>query len=283
MVSFTNVEVNMYNNINVWEEVVNTESLDEYSKDYLKTLPEKTPTVEWLWQEMNRIWIDKGLDNSEKLTGQDIGGFYSHPVWIANGIFTSIDKESLGHRKAIKDYLVSINADNVADYGGGSGILAELITTNSSINVDIVEPYPFKFFVNKYKDNTKIKYVDDFEISNYDVIIAQDVLEHVENPIKMAFQISKHVKLDGYVIFANCFYPVIECHLPSTFYLRHTFRLVMTAMGLKYIGRVKGASHALIFQRKNNLNLRKAIVTSNVARASQPLIQIASKLKNKFI
>ena len=52
MVSFTNVEVNMYNNINVWEEVVNTESLDEYSKDYLKTLPEKTPTVEWLWQEM---------------------------------------------------------------------------------------------------------------------------------------------------------------------------------------------------------------------------------------
>lgn len=266
----------------LWGKPLDNGALYNNSSRYLEGLPQEKPTVEWLWQEMNRIWIDKGLDNRKNLAGQDIGGFYSHPVWIANGIFTSIDKESVDHRKAIKDYLVSINADNVADYGGGSGVLAEVITTNSSINVDIVEPYPFKFFVNKYKDSTKIKYVNDLESSNYDVIIAQDVLEHVENPIEMAFQLSNHVKLDGYVIFANCFYPVIECHLPSTFYLRHTFRLVMTAMGLEYIGRVKGAPHALIFQRKNKLNLRKAIIASNVARASQPLIQIASKLKSKF-
>lgn len=262
--------------------LIDIDTPDDNLSIYLKGLPEEKPTVEWLWQEMDRIWIDKGLNNSKKLAGQDIGGFYSHPVWIANGIFTSIDKESVDHRKAIKDYLVDIKAQNIADYGGGSGVLAEIITTSSDINVDIVEPYPFKFFVNKYKDNTKIKYVNDFDSSNYDVIIVQDVLEHVENPIEMAFQLSKHVKLDGYVIFANCFYPVIECHLPSTFYLRHTFRPVMTAMGLKYVGRVKGASHALIFQRKNNLNLRKAIVASNVARASQPLIQIASNLKSKF-
>ena len=267
----------------VWGKLIDINTLDDYSSVYLKGLPEEKPTVEWLWQEIDRIWIDKGLDNSKKLAGQDIEGFYSHPVWIANGIFTSIDKESVDHRKAIKDYLVSINAENIADYGGGSGVLAEVIATNSSINIDIVEPYPFKFFVNKYKDNTRIKYVYDFESSNYDVIIAQDVLEHVVNPIEMAFQLSKHVKLDGYVIFANCFYPVIECHLPSTFYLRHTFKLVMTAMGLNYVGRVKGASHALIFQRRNNLNLRKAVVASNVARASQPLIQIASKFKSKFI
>ena len=231
--------------------LIDIDTLDNNSSIYLKGLPQEKPTVEWLWQEMDRIWVDKGLDNSEKLTGQDIAGFYSHPVWIANGIFTCIDKESIDHRKAIKGYLVDIKAQNIADYGGGSGVLAEIITANSDINVDIVEPYPFEFFINKYKDNTKIKYVNDFESSNYDVIIAQDVLEHVENPIEMAYQLSKHVKLDGYVIFANCFYPVIKCHLPSTFYLRHTFRLVMTAMGLKYVGRVKGASHALIFQRKN--------------------------------
>jgi len=267
----------------VWGKPLDTDSLDNSSSIYLKGLTQEKPTVEWLWEEMDRVWLDKGLDNKKDFAIQDIGGFYSHPVWIANGIFTCIDKESIDHRKAIKDYLVDIKAQNIADYGGGSGVLAEIITANSDINVDILEPYPFEFFINKYKDNTKIKYVNDFESSNYDVIIAQDVLEHVENPIEMAYQLSKHVKLDGYVIFANCFCPVIKCHLPSTFYLRHTFRLVMTAMGLKYVGRVKGASHALIFQRKNNLNLRKAIVASKVARASQPLIQIASKLKNKFI
>ena len=263
--------------------LIDTDTLDDNSSIYLKGLPQEKPTVEWLWQEMDRIWIDKGLDNRKKLAVQDIAGFYSHPVWIANGIFTSIDTESVDHRKAIKDYLVDIRAQNLADYGGGSGILAEIITTDSDINVDIVEPYPFKFFIDKYETNSKIKYVNDFESSNYDVIIAQDVLEHVENPIEMAYQISKHVKLDGYVIFANCFYPVIECHLPSTFYLRHTFGQVMTAMGLKYVGRVKGASHALIFRRKHRLNLKRAIIASKVARASQPLIQIAAKLKNKFI
>lgn len=269
--------------LNIWGQHLKGDCLEKDFIIYFQSLPQEKPTVEWLWQEIDRIWIDKDLDNKKDFAIQDIGGFYSHPVWIANGIFTSIDEESLNHRKAIKDYLVNIKARNIADYGGGSGVLAEIVTTNSAINVDIVEPYPFKFFVDKYKTNSKIKYVNDFESSNYDVIIAQDVLEHVENPIEMAYQLSRHVKLDGYVIFANCFYPVIECHLPSTFYLRHTFRLVMKAMGLKYVGRVKGASHALIFQRKNNLNLRKAIVASNVVRASQPLIRIASKLKSKFL
>jgi len=65
----------------------------------------------------------------------------------------------------------------------------------------------------------------------------------------LAEKMVRATKVGGYVIFANCFFPVLKCHLPSTFYLRHTFTWVVKCMGLKFVGRVDGANHALVFQR----------------------------------
>jgi 2-polyprenyl-6-hydroxyphenyl methylase/3-demethylubiquinone-9 3-methyltransferase len=51
------------------------------------------------------------------------------------------------------------------------------------------------------------------------------------------------------VIFANCFYPVIECHLPLTFYLRHTFRRVLEGGRLEFLGTIPGAEHVQVFRK----------------------------------
>jgi hypothetical protein len=60
-------------------------------------------------------------------------------------------------------------------------------------------------------------------------------IEHIEDPIGVALRMIEATRFDRHLIFANCFYPVIKCHLPGTFYLRHTFCIVMKAAGLDYV------------------------------------------------
>lgn len=246
--------------INIWGLTLDGNLLSESQQKYIESLPKDVPSVEWVWCEMDRVWDKCGLDNKRLFSEQDIGSFYGHPVWIMNGLFTEIDPVSVGHRKSITDYFREFGLLKLADYGGGSGVLAEQIALNhKKASVDIVEPYVSDFFIKKSSASQSVNFVSDYEHSNYDCVIAQDVLEHIENPIETAFSMSCHVKKNGYVIFANCFYPVIKCHLPSTFYLRHTFKFVMQRMGLVYIGRIPGAEHALVFQNTGDLDLEKAL------------------------
>ena len=78
----------------------------------------------------------------------------------------------------------------------------------------------------------------------FDIVVAQDVLEHVEQPVDLAMEIAGAVRPGGTVALANHFEPVIACHLPRTFHLLHTFRFVMRAFGLRYQGVIEGADHA---------------------------------------
>ena len=208
-------------------------------------LPRRT-----LLTEMDKVWRDLKLDNKIPVSLQlnAASKFYSHPVWVLNGIFSQLDKNSLAHRVAIANLINKLDITSVADYGGGSGALARLISEISQVNVDIIEPYPFQFFTEQLDDFHKIT-IKSVLGSNYDAIIAQDVLEHLDNPLEVALDMVKATRMNGYIVFANCFYPDIHCHLPSTFYLRYTFPFLMTYFGLKYVQRVPGASHALLFQR----------------------------------
>lgn len=273
--------------INIWGLELDSESLTESQQKYIESLPKAVPTVEWVWGEMDRVWDECGLSNKKPFSEQDIGSFYGHPVWIMNGLFTAIDPASISHRQAIACYYKFLDLLTLADYGGGSGVLAEQIALSHTIaSVDIIEPYASDFFIKKLSAYTSVNFVSDYGHSNYDCVIAQDVLEHVENPIETAYAMSSHVKESGYVIFANCFYPVIKCHLPSTFYLRHTFKYAMQKMGLVYIGRVPGAEHAFVFQKKGDLNLEKALHSVPKMKVLgtflNKLIPIASKVKRLF-
>ena len=273
--------------IKIWELNLNAESLNQFQLDYLQALPKEIPTVEWVWAEMDRVWDDCGLDNSKPFCEQDIGSFYGHPVWIMNGLFTEKDDVSMEHRKSITKYLKQHDLFNVADYGGGSGVLAGQIALYfENAKVEIVEPYATEFFKQKLSCHSSVSFVDNYSHDSYDCILAQDVLEHVENPIETAFQMATHIRQGGYVIFANCFYPVIKCHLPSTFYLRHTFKWVMGKMGLTYIGLVPGAEHALIFQKNQTLVLDKAISYARKVKVMglllNKLVPVAGKVKRLF-
>jgi hypothetical protein len=263
------------NNIVIWSRKFSTACLSENEKKYLQELPQDMPSVDWVWKEMDRVWDSFDLNNKKPLMDQAIGEFYNHPVWIMNGIFSSRDPVSVGHRVAIANYLEQEEVKSIADYGGGFGELACAVTRKISVaSVTIVEPYPSKVGLEQIRDEERIKVVPDLSIGSYDAIVAQDVLEHIDDPIKLAYEIAAAVHIGGKVIFANCFYPVIQCHLPSTFHLRSTFPYVMKSLGLRYIGKVEGAAHALVFERVGKISLSNARRAETISRLIGPVLNL---------
>jgi len=269
-----------------WSLKIDCDELVSDHVSYIKNLPDKIPSISWVWSEMDRVWDDCGLDNSIPIKKQNVGNFYSHPVWIMNGLFTEVDPDSKKHRESIAEYFQRNNLFLIADYGGGSGVLAKaMIEKNVKFHVDIVEPFAFLFFKERMKTLSSVSYVSDFR-NEYDAAIAQDVLEHVDDPIETAYNICNNVKVGGFIVFANCFHPHIRCHLPSTFYLRHTFKWVMRRMGLDYVGRVPGAEHALVFRKTRPLSLSKAQIFGKKIRTIAPLLNrmwpVLGKMRRSF-
>lgn len=262
--------------ISIWGYTFPEAWLTQGEADYLAGLPPTLPTVEWVWGEMDRIWHQFGLDNRHFLIYQPIDEFYQHPVWLMNGVFTALDPISASHRDAMARYLGGTGAKLIADYGGGFGELARAITrAMPSAEISIVEPYPSRVGLERLRCEPNIKFVSRLLASSYDAIVAQDVLEHVEDPIGLASEIAGAVREGGTVVFANCFYPYIQCHLPSTFHLRQTFPKVMKALGLHYLGNVEGALHAQIFLRTGPLDMVRARHAECISRMLGPALNIA--------
>lgn len=259
----------------IWGINIPEEVLDSTSREYLRSLPSSRPAVEWVWQEMDRVWNDIGLSNTLPRSSGQLAKFYGNPVWAMNGLFTMVDPISATHRKSIAAYLASSGCSVVADYGGGFGMLArEIVQQNADASVSIVEPFPSPLAKHLLIESRGIDFISELsKFVHYDAVVAQDVLEHVEDPVGLAFDLGNFVRFGGLIIFANCFYPVIQCHLPHTFHLRHTFRYVMQALGMQFLGRIPGADHALVFRKVGKINI-------NTGRRVEQLSQIIGPILN---
>jgi SAM-dependent methyltransferase len=90
--------------------------------------------------------------------------------------------------------------------------------------------------------------VPELSSQSADVLVSTDVLEHVPDPLHLLAKMVDAVKPGGHLLIANCFYPVILCHLPCTFHLRYSFDTFCQALGLEVLGPCEG-SHATIYRR----------------------------------
>ena len=259
----------------IWGHSLSSDWLSEEELNYLRQLPAELPTVEWVCHELDRVWHEQRLDNRISLSTQSISGYYGHPVWLMNGIFSVRDPVSFSHRTAIAKHLKDSGEKLIADYGGGFGQLAILIAeVIPDVEIYIVEPYPSMVAIQRLRTETRVKFIPNLAFERYEAIVAQDVLEHVEDPIKLACKLASSVPIGGKVIFANCFYPHIQSHLPSTFHLRCTFPYVMKSLGLRYVGKVKGAEHALVFERVGHLRLSNARRAEAISRLVGPALNL---------
>lgn len=230
--------------------------------------------LEQMWYLINLVWDDLGCDN-QNLNSEKINEFYSHAIWLLNGLFIEQHKLSMQHRSSISNWVVKNNFEKVIDYGGGFGTLARLIVQkNNKTKVDIYEPYPSKFGIKKASQFNNIKVTNKLN-SDYDCLLSEDVLEHVPNVLYDFSQMIKCVHIGGYLVLVNCFCPVIKCHLPQNFHFRYTFNFFAKMMGLEVIGLLK-SSPATIFKKMDDkeLNLSILRVFEKISKVAFPFAEI---------
>ncbi|HBY56713.1 MAG TPA: hypothetical protein DEG96_02445 [Candidatus Atribacteria bacterium] len=134
--------------------------LEKYLKDFNEN---NIPRVEDIWNIMNQVWDDMGLD-SKKYNSEQLSRYYSHPVWFLNGLFIEIDRESIRHRKSIAGYFKNKENLNILDYGGGFGTLAkEISKITLSSKVDIYEPYASKYAYENIQEFENIKIINNLK------------------------------------------------------------------------------------------------------------------------
>lgn len=228
--------------------------------------------LEQIWFLMDKVWDEYGCDNRNPDWGK-INSFYSHPVWILNGLFIEQHDLSLQHREAISDWIAKNDFESVLDFGGGFGTLARMIARKArKCSVDIYEPHPSRVAIQLSVGLSNLNFVS--TLKKYDCLVSTDVLEHVQDPLATLFQMSCSVKTGGCLIIANNFYPVVKCHLPQTFHLKYTFKFFAKKFGLRNYGSLHG-SHAKIFKKEKEgiKNLSRIRTFENISQKFFPLLE----------
>jgi len=160
---------------------------------------------------------------------------------------------SMGHRQAITAAVAALAPERVVDFGGGIGTLARLLATAlPKADIAICEPYPPRHGIESCRPFSNISFVPELTSQRYDVLVSTDVLEHVPDPIELLAAMVDSVHPGGHLLIANCFFPVIACHLPCTFHLRYSFDAFCQALGLDVLGPCEG-SLATIYRRSRVL------------------------------
>jgi len=245
----------------------------EIEKLLLREDKEIQSDLEQMWYLMDLIWDDYDCD-SENLNWDNIGKFYSHSVWLLNGLFIEQDEESMEHRHSISDWIVKNNFKNVVDYGGGFGTLSRMVAEkDQEIVMNIYEPHPSEFGLKRANEFSNINIIGELG-GEYDCLMSTDVLEHVPDPLNDLSNMMKSVKVGGYLVIANCFFPVIKCHLPQDYHFRYTFNTFAKIMGLEVVGHLEG-SHATIFRKveKKEFSWKKLRFYEKISKFSFPIIE----------
>lgn len=211
------------------------------------------PNLEQLWALMDEQWQILGCDPC--VMDSRTSAYYTHPVWLLNGLFIEQHAESLDNRAQFKDWVVRQTPQRVAEFGGGFGGLARMIGTDLPIaTIEIIEPHPTPIGVARAERTSNVSYRPEM-VGDYDVLLATDVFEHLPDPLQVVFETVQHLRIGGRYLIANCFFPVIRCHLPQVFHFRYSWNAALDAMGLEPAETV---GYGRAFVRRGSLNLEAA-------------------------
>jgi ubiquinone/menaquinone biosynthesis C-methylase UbiE len=201
-----------------------------------------------LWMLMDQAWEAHGCDNQDP-DDERLAGFYNDPVWLLNGMFIEQHALSMEHRQAIANTVSTLTPQKVVDFGGGFGTLARLLANALPLaKITICDPYPPLHGIESSKPYTNINFIPSLGGQFFDVLVCTDVLEHIQDPLPLLATMVGAVNPGGYLLIANCFHPVIYCHLPCTFHLRYSFDQFCRALGLEVLSPCED-SHASIYRR----------------------------------
>lgn len=232
------------------------------------------PNLNQLWSLMDDVWNE--FECNSEVMDHRITKFYSHPVWLLNGLFIEQDKESLDYRNQFVNFIKKINPKRIADFGGGYGGLARMIGEDcKNSEVEVIEAYPHPAAIALAEKTPNVRYEKALS-GKYDFLIATDLFEHVPDPLSLVFEAAKHLRKDGKFLIANCFEPVILCHLPQTFHFRHSWSFVMESLGFSAGEKV---AYGQVFSKSNKINTQSARA---LEKQSKKLFNLTGRLPGRF-
>lgn len=259
--------------------------ISDIEKAWLKVVFEKFhgyPTLEQIWQLMDEPWRELQCDQT--VMNDRIGLYYSHPVWLLNGLFIEQHIQSIQNRTVFTQWVAAQRSVRIADYGGGFGGLARMIgKACPTASIEVIEPHPHPLAIERARQTPNVSYQPKLT-GTYDILIATDVFEHVPDPLALVAETASYLNFGGRYLIANCFHPVILCHLPQTFHLRHSWDMILASLGLEP---AEDVSYARLFKRSGRLTLDMArraearslklwSLTKNLpGRIARPLTRIA--------
>lgn len=255
---------------------ISLENLSNNEHNYLSSVLKYNNKLELedIWALIDTAWEECKCDPKE--IDERISIFYKHPVWLLNGMFIEQHNESLRHRQYFADYVISLNPRRIADYGGGYGSLARMIGARCpDTEIHIVEPHPHSAAVSLAEKTTSVRYMPEF-LGEYDVLIATDVFEHVPDPLALIESTATHLRMGGEYLIANCFCPVIRCHLPSTFHFRYSWDAAMAAMNLK------PGKHVAYGRAYKRIGPVSAITARGIEHRSRSWFEIIERIPKRF-
>ena len=225
------------------------------------------PDLEQVWSLMDEPWVELGCDPMNM--DERVTAYYQHPVWLLNGLFIEQHTESIENRTKFAKWVMDQNPRRVADFGGGFGGLAR-ITGEALPNaqVEVVDPHPHPAAIALAANTPNVRFVPELS-SEYDILIATDVFEHVPDPIGLTAKTAEHLRVGGQYLIANCFAPVILCHLPQLFHFNASWDAVMQAMGLQPEEKV---GYGRSYRRTGALNVPAGREKGECSRKIYPLV-----------
>ncbi len=258
------------------ESYLSSYELEEINK-LLSSHSENMLTLDDLWSMMDKVWHDSECQQHSP-TADSLSKYYSHPIWVLNGLFSEQDIDSKKNRQKIVNWVMAHKPEisKILDFGGGIGSLARsLAQASDGLNVLVYEPAPHAIALDQLKHYKNVQYTDSID-QLYDCIICLDVMEHLLDPLQVLETLVKATRPNGYLIFGNCFFPVIQCHLPQTFHLRYTFPLFARLMGLNPVSSLH-RSYITVFQREHSVLVHWPTVRwlESISKLCYPLLNAA--------
>jgi hypothetical protein len=233
------------------------------------------PPLKELWKLMDEPWLAYGCD--PLVVDERIQKYYEHPVWLLNGLFVENDSQSIEYRSAFVNHILSFNPSRVADYGGGFGTLARMLANAlPGTPIEVVEPYPHALANALAASIPNISYVPKLS-GTYDLLIATDVFEHVLDPLSLVANTSSFLGSNGIYMMANCFYPVIKCHLPQNMHFNVSWDSSMAAMGFRLRHKLH---YACFYELGITVDLPAA---KTIERKSKELYQVLKFLPSNYL
>jgi len=246
-------------------------------KPHVSSFLERPPTVQELWRILDAVWDQMGIETEN---GDSLKEYYSHPIWLYNGLIVESNPICVKTRYEIIQLAKKYSPRTVLDLGGGTGILLKIAHAEipQADRFDLVDiSIKWESYVSEgLRPFGRIRALDHPQ-PPYDVVLSTEVMEHLRNPFEAISSINKFLKPRGVFIGTWSFYPMTRCHLPQNFYLARIFHNAVTLFGFKLLEKVNCGSFIFVYEKKRDISQFQSTFWEKTFEIGRPFLTFLNR------